>query len=88
MSRAETPGERPSFTHVYQRPSGPILRTVSVVGDRVMVEFDGEQAYIRNICWTHADAVDRLEEHRRHTVESDHAWALDIAARMRRAAKR
>lgn len=68
------------FTHIYQRPSGPIERTVYADGDRVMVEFAGERPYVLHACWTARDAEERVTAHLARIVESDHAWALRVEA--------
>ncbi len=75
------------FTHVYQRSSGPILRTVYADGDRVMVAFEGEQPYVESITWTSGEAANRVEEQRRSIVDADHAWALRIDAAIRAGAR-
>lgn len=63
---------------MYERKSGPIVRTVYAEGDRVMVRFDGEEPYVMSIMWTAADAERAVRDGRQALVDSEHAWALSI----------
>lgn len=65
-----------AFTHIYQRPAGPIARTVYAEADRVMVAFEGEAPYVLSIHWTAAEAAVNVEKMRRAQVDADHAWAM------------
>jgi hypothetical protein len=67
-----------SFTHIYQRPTGPIARTVYADSDKVMVAFEGEAPYVLSIHWRAADAAAAIEKMRRAQVDADHAWALTL----------
>ena len=67
-----------AVTHIYQRPTGPIARTVYAEADRVMVAFEGEAPYVLSIHWTAAEAVADVEKMRRAQVDADHAWALTL----------
>lgn len=77
-----------SFSHKYQRKNEIVVRTVYAEGDRVMDQFGDEPATILHICWTAADAVKRVEEHRKAIVNADHGWAIDLDRRRTRGLKR
>lgn len=67
-----------SFTHIYQRPAGPIARTIYAEADRVMVAFEGEAPYVLAIHWRAAEATADVEKMRRAQVDADHAWAATL----------
>jgi len=73
--------ERVEFSHIYQRESGPIVRTVyaNLPYGPVMVEFHGEDPYV--LCYPSDDRRVYIQQMRQAQMDADHCWAISLKQR-------